>query len=407
MTKRSFRLTLFGMLYFVQGAGLAYFRNFQKPYLDSLNVDPDVIGLLTSILLLPFVLKIFIGMLSDRVNLIGMGHRKPYMMLGLVLAAASFFAAGRVDPSHNLSLFAVLVVLGSFSVTLFDSTADGLAIDITPVKERGTVQGTMVGGRAAGFILLSLVFGAIIGRQAHLGYQVVFTVIAIAMLLPLLWVWRIREPDKAPAQSFNWGAFKCMGQPRFLVFAAYAVIYSIASFGVDGLVTFFMSDHFEAAETLIGQYGALRGLGAVIGAIGGGLLVDRLGRSSSAYLGTLAISIGAVLIGLATKTSGLLVLGLVWGIAWGFQETIFVALAMDLADSRIAASMFAIMMALSNLGTSVGDGVATALTDNFSFSTVFMALAAINLIVFPILWLLFRVAPEIRTAQLEPAEKVA
>jgi hypothetical protein len=33
---RWFRLSMFGLLYFVQGAALAYFRNFQKPYLDSL-----------------------------------------------------------------------------------------------------------------------------------------------------------------------------------------------------------------------------------------------------------------------------------------------------------------------------------------------------------------------------------
>jgi hypothetical protein len=51
---RSFRLSMFGMLYFVQGSALAYFCNFQKPYLYSLNVGPDVIGLLTSILLLTF-----------------------------------------------------------------------------------------------------------------------------------------------------------------------------------------------------------------------------------------------------------------------------------------------------------------------------------------------------------------
>ena len=86
---RSFRLSMFGMLYVVQGAGLAYFRNFQKPYLDGLHIDPDVIGLLSSILLLPFILKIFIGMLSDRVNLAGLGHRRPYMALGLILAALS------------------------------------------------------------------------------------------------------------------------------------------------------------------------------------------------------------------------------------------------------------------------------------------------------------------------------
>ena len=33
-----FRLSMFGLIYFVQGSALAYFRNFQKPYLDSLSM---------------------------------------------------------------------------------------------------------------------------------------------------------------------------------------------------------------------------------------------------------------------------------------------------------------------------------------------------------------------------------
>lgn len=99
---RGFRLSMFGLVYFVQGSALAYFRNFQKPYLDDLNVDVDVIGSLTSILLLPFILKVFIGMLSDRVNLFGWGHRKPYVVLGLLLAALTFGATGFVAPEVHL-----------------------------------------------------------------------------------------------------------------------------------------------------------------------------------------------------------------------------------------------------------------------------------------------------------------
>ena len=44
---------MFASLYFVQGAALAYFRNFHKPYLSRFGIDPDVIGLLSSILLVP------------------------------------------------------------------------------------------------------------------------------------------------------------------------------------------------------------------------------------------------------------------------------------------------------------------------------------------------------------------
>ncbi|MCA9959438.1 MAG: MFS transporter, partial [Anaerolineales bacterium] len=199
---RRFRLILFAMLYFVQGSALAYFRNFQKPYLDSFGIDADLIGLLTTILLLPFILKIFIGMLSDRVSLFGHGHRKPYIVLGLLLAVVAFTAVSFVSPDHNFTLFAILITLGSFSVALFDSTTDGLAIDSTPSAEYGTVQGTMVGGRALGFIILSLIFGLLVQSQ---GYRIVFLIIAASMLLPLLWVLRVQEPPQRDnSQTFNW-----------------------------------------------------------------------------------------------------------------------------------------------------------------------------------------------------------
>jgi PAT family beta-lactamase induction signal transducer AmpG len=390
---QSFRLTMFGLLYFVQGSALAYFRNFQKPYLDNLNIDADVIGLLTSILLFPFILKIFIGMLSDRVNLFRLGHRKPYMILGLILACLAFGSASYVLPDKSFSLFAVLIVCGSFSVALFDSTSDGLAIDITPMDQQGRVQGTMVSGRAIGFILLSLVFGSMAQSE---GYRVVFLTIALIMLIPLIWVVRAREPEMLEEEHrFQWAAFKYLKSSRFLLFGAFAIFYSIVSFGVDGLVTYFMSDVFDASETMIGQYGALRGVGAVIGAVVSGILLDRISRKKSAYMAVIMISIGAVLIGIAPGIGTLLILGVVWGFAWGFQETVFVSLAMELSEARIAASTFAIMMALSNLGTAVGEGLATSLTDNIGFSPVFWALAAFNITSLLAIWLLFKKAPDL------------
>ena len=68
---------------------------------------------------------------------------------------------------------------------------------------------------------------------------------------------------------------------------------------------------------------------------------------------------------------------------------------MSLCDSRIAASMFALMMAVSNVGTAIGEGVATGLTDNIGFSAVFLLLAAANVITLPILWALFRSRPDL------------
>jgi len=401
---RLFRYSMFGMLYFVQGVGLAYYHNFQKPYLNSFHIDADVIGLLASILLLPFILKIFIGMLSDRVNLFGLGHRKPYMAMGLVLAAVCFSAASLFSPGENLTLFAVSVLLGSFSVTLFDSTADGMAIDTTPEHEQGTVQGIMTGSRAVAFIILSLLFGYIV---ESFGFRPVFLIIAASMLLPLIWVLRVEEPPaRSQERAFSWAAFKVLGQPLFLIFALYAIVYSIVSFGADGLVTFYLSQRFNAPERVIGTYGALRGLGAVLGALGGGLLVDRLGRARSAYLAALLVMLGVALLGLMPSMQALVGIGIAWGVAWGFQETVFFALAMRIADTRIAASMFALMMAVSNIGSAIGEGVATGLTDDIGFVTVFLGLAAFNLVVFPVLWALTRFLPASALARAAaPAER--
>jgi PAT family beta-lactamase induction signal transducer AmpG len=132
-----------------------------------------------------------------------------------------------------------------------------------------------------------------------------------------------------------------------------------------------------------------------VGAIGSGLLLDKMSRKKSAYIAVLLISISAILIGISTALNFILVLGLIWGFAWGFQETVFVALAMDLSETRIAASMFAIMMALSNLGTAIGEGVATSLSDNLGFSTVFISLAVLNVLTLYILRRLFRKAPDL------------
>ena len=236
------------------------------------------------------------------------------------------------------------------------------------------------------------------------GYRVVFLLIAASMLAPLFWVLRVHEPEqRAQGQRFRWAAFKELGRPRFLIFGAYAIWYSIVSFGVDGLITYCMSDRFQATEMAVGQYGALRGLGAVIGAALGALLIDRIGRRKVAYGAALASSIGAALLGAAGGIQPILILGVVWGVIWGFQETLFVALAMDLSDARIAASMFAIMMALSNVGTAIGEGVATGLTDDVGFSAVFWLLAGLNVVVVPILWALFRFTPEIARPAPDPA----
>ena len=392
MKNRSFKpffyYTLFGLLYFVQGSALAYINNFQKPYLDSLGIGAGSIGLLTSILLLPFILKIFIGMLSDKVNLFRLGNRKPYIISGLILGAIAFLLASRVLPDRAFIGFSALIFLGSLSVALFDTCTDGFAIEITPKENYGRVQSIMISGKAIGFILLSLLFGYLVQRSS---YSAIFITIGLLMMLPLVFAIVAQEPrDIRREYPFEWKAFRHLIKPVFLVFALYAIFYSIVSFGVDGLVTFFMSNELDATEKSIGQYGALRGVGAVLGAIIGGVALDKLNFKRIAFITIFIISAGAILMGVASNVKMVLSFAAGWGLAWGLQEAVFFYLAMRLTDIRIAASMFAIMVALSNVGTAITNGVCTTICVEVGFQLIFFILAVFNAVNLLLLFFYFR-----------------
>ncbi|RLD92796.1 MAG: hypothetical protein DRJ13_16195 [Bacteroidetes bacterium] len=58
-------------------------------------------GIFGAITLIPFVIKVFLGMLSDRVNLFGLRHRKPYIILGLLIQALCLVFVPFIDPDHD------------------------------------------------------------------------------------------------------------------------------------------------------------------------------------------------------------------------------------------------------------------------------------------------------------------
>ncbi|HET59697.1 MAG TPA: MFS transporter, partial [Chloroflexi bacterium] len=74
-----------------------------------------------------------------------------------------------------------------------------------------------------------------------------------------------------------------------------------------------------------------------------------------------------------------------FGIAFGYYETIFFALSMQFTDSRIAASMFAILMAIANIGTGIALGLAGALVDAAGYRFTFLVLGVVNLLAIPLL----------------------
>jgi len=120
------------------------------------------IGIIGTIGIIPFVLTIFIGILSDKVNFFGLGFRKPYIILGLVIQAACLLAVPLLDPGRNFMLYAILAFVMMMGMALYDTCTDGLALDSTSKEDEGIIQGFLVGGRAAGMVVTSSLLGLVV-----------------------------------------------------------------------------------------------------------------------------------------------------------------------------------------------------------------------------------------------------
>ncbi|HOD44314.1 MAG TPA: hypothetical protein PKL21_05470, partial [Anaerolineaceae bacterium] len=105
IANRTARYSMFALLYFSQGAVLSFFTALNGLYLLSVGRSIADVGLMGTIALIPFVLKIFMGILSDRYALFGMGHRKPYILIGLLIQAVCLVLVTLIHPGDQFPLY--------------------------------------------------------------------------------------------------------------------------------------------------------------------------------------------------------------------------------------------------------------------------------------------------------------
>lgn len=384
---RTLRYLLFGLLYFTQGIIMSYFTSLNALYFLSNGLTMTDAGLFSAIALIPFVIKIFLGMLSDRVNLFGMGHRKPYILIGLAIQLLCLL----IVPSINLATqywgFVFLAFMLQMGMALYDTCTDGLALDTTPEAEQGTLQGVMVGGRAFGVVVTASLLGLLADKA---GWPWVFYALAILTALALPLVLGVHEKARPAGETFNWKAFGAFKSWPIAALAAAGLLMFFIINGSNQLVNPFLQKTFQISLSQAGLYTTVWGVGVVIGGVVGGWLLSRIGRRNG-VLSTLAFTILAIgLLSITPSQSAAWLIVFLFGLAFGAYQAQYYALSMAFTEKSIAASMYAILMAVSNIGIAAGLSVSGILADALPFRTVFLILAGMNLLILPFLPTIWR-----------------
>ena len=386
--QRILRLSLFALIYFVEGAMLTYFSAFNTLYLRSFDLPYSLIGIVGGVTLIPFVLKIFIGYLSDRVPLFKVGYRKPYILIGLILQTAAFLVLPFVIPTEKFGLYLTLVILAALGMSTYDTTTDGLSIDTTPEKDRGLVQGLMVGGRA----LSSVVTAALMGLFSEKGnWSFIFYMIAVIGIIAFVLTIFVQDvKERAAENKFSRAAFSSFKDKAFLLFLALGIIYPLALYSTEGMISAFLNEGLGISLGTVGLYTSVFGIGTILGGVIGGPLMKKIGERASVLTALIVTSVITFLLAI-TPSAGLMwaVVFLV-GFAFGYYETVYFAMGMDFSDPRIAAFMFSIIMAVGNIGIGLGAPLAGALVDSVGFRPMFAIFGAVHLLALPVVFAIFK-----------------
>lgn len=384
--KRLTRYLMFGLLYFTQGTILSFFTALNALYLLEFGIDMTRIGILGTIALIPFVIKVFLGMLSDKVNLFGLGHRKPYIVIGLIVQIICLIFVPFIDPGANFWLYVAIAFLLQMGMALYDTCTDGLALDTTPISEKGTIQGFMVGGRAVGVIVTASLVGVL---AENVSWSAVFWCLAILTLPPFFFLKVVSETPRIQERAFDWTAFSAFKQLPVIALAIIGFIFFLIIIGVNQIVNPYLQETFNISLSTAGFFTTVWGVGVVLGSIIGGGLINKLGNRNAVL-----IAIGVALVSiLALATINQLAfawfLVALFGICYGTYQTVYFALAMEYTDPRIAATMFSILMAVTNIGQGIGLGLTGFFADSFGFKMTFVIMALLNFAVLPFLPMIF------------------
>ncbi|MEM8768683.1 MAG: MFS transporter [Pseudomonadota bacterium] len=400
---RRLRFTTFTLLYVAQGVPIGILDVAMPAWLAAQGYDAAAVGSFVAIVGLPWAFKLVAGPFMDRFGFPPMGRRRPWIMLaqgGLMLMLV--LLALVPDPASQLGMLMAVGFLVNACAATQDVAVDGMAIDILPFAERGRANAFMAFGQVGGIAGTGVVaayllanFGLVAtGLAAALTIGAIFSMVVISLERPgerrLPWSSGLPHPE-AEGLSPTLGRLftdlrRALLLPMSLVITASVFLVRVAMGAFLAATPVFAVQElgFEA-EVYSRNYGTLIGVCAVFGLLVGPL-VDRFGARQ--------VLLAALVVGATLLASFSLLPGL-----WGNDRYLFAMLAayllveqvifvcliaqyMNLTWQKVAATQFAVYMALANLGRSTGAGLSAALSVELDFASLFLVFAGLYLLSF-------------------------
>ena len=399
---RWLRFATFSTFYIAQGFPIGLFSLAMPAWLLERGMSTTQVAGFTFISSLPWTFKLVAAPLMDRYSFLPMGRRRPWILaaqIGVTVSSAMLLTV--VEPISQLTLLtAIAFAINAFSASQ-DVAVDGMAIDILPAQEQGRANSFMMGGQVLGYSLSGALSATLLAQggvplagAALVSMVVLVTVVSLLFrerrgerLLPWTAGVSTLRSDLPPAPAWRIIVGNLLSVtlvPMSLLLVLVEFLYR-SSAGV-GLVLYpnvgvqmlgYPAEQFSWFLSASSANAAV--LGLVIG-----LLIDRAGAVRMLKV-TLLLSAG-LHFAIGTLHAYWTVPGfapacmLMLDLVGQSVMVSIIALFMSVCHPAVAATQFAVYMAIANLGRSSGAAAFPLLDKFLEAHQMFYAMSAAVLI---------------------------
>lgn len=400
---KSWRFITVTGLYVAQGIQFGLMNVAIPSYLAGQGLSAAAVGAFIGAVMLPWSLKILAAPIMDRFSFLPMGRRRPWVLFGITGASLGYLLMSLVpDPLTNLSLFTAMAVVVSCFTAFMDVAIDGQAIEIFPIEEQPQANAYMWGGKIIGTALTTA--GAAI-CLSRFGLPLTSLLAAFSCMVFLLFPLLLRErpgerllpwsrgraaPESLRFQMQGWdkiirSLFQVIFLPASLILALAGFLHGMTYGLFDAVMPVITTQQLGWFDLTYSNTSAFAGLvSGIAGLLFGGLLMKGLGRKRSLIYLLAGLALAALIMAagrswwenMLTVKAFVLVIYLLRTLAL----ITFFATAMAICWKPVAATQFALYMALGNLGISSGAALSGPIHELLSYPQILIAFAALALI---------------------------
>ncbi len=346
---------------------------------DNFRLSSTLIGLVMTIdNVLAILLLPYLGALSDRTRT-RLGRRRPYILVGSVLALAFFLLVPAANAVQRLGLMMLVIVALNLSMALFRSPVIALMPDITPSRFRSQANGIInfMGGLGA----LLVYFGGkpLYDRRLALPFIVGGLVMFVGSLLVVL---LIREPSVRQPEGERFslaGSFRALLANLRDVFAGEKSLLAILL----AILCWFVG--FNAVETFFTSYakyylGMKESTGALIlgffsvtfmaASLGAGFLAAKLGRRRTIRIGLVVVCATMALSLLLKSFLPLAALFAVGGMGWSLVNVNSLPMVVDMTTLQKVGGYTGLYYFFSQAANIIAPPAVGALIDAFGYASL-------------------------------------